>query len=91
MERLEYFNLFHSITSVDFKLITSKLKSKKFKKGESLLVTGGIQRELYFVKSGVQMSYVDIKSKTHVIAFTYSPNLCAIPESFLFQAPSKYF
>jgi CRP-like cAMP-binding protein len=91
MERLEYFNLFHSITRSELDLITSKLKPKKFKKGESIVVPDEIQRELYFVKSGVQMSYVDIKSKTHVIAFTYSPNLCAIPESFLFQAPSKYF
>ena len=27
----------------------------------------------------------------HVIAFTYHPNVCAIPESFAFQVPSKYF
>lgn len=52
---------------------------------------GQIQRELYFVKSGVQMSYFDANYKTHVIAFTYFPNLCAIPESFSFQTPSKYF
>ncbi len=37
------------------------------------------------------MSYFDAENKTHVIAFTYSPNLCAIPESFSFQTPSKYF
>jgi CRP-like cAMP-binding protein len=37
------------------------------------------------------MSYFDTNYKTHVIAFTYFPNLCAIPESFLFQKPSKYF
>jgi CRP-like cAMP-binding protein len=91
MERLEYFNLFHSTSKADLDMITSKLQPRKFKKGESLVVPGEIQKDLYFVKSGVQMSYVDIKSKTHVIAFTYSPHLCAIPESFLFQAPSKYF
>jgi CRP-like cAMP-binding protein len=37
------------------------------------------------------MSYFDSLNKTHVIAFTYYPNLCAIPESFSFQVPSKYF
>lgn len=37
------------------------------------------------------MSYFDTDHKTHVVAFTYYPNLCAIPESFSFQAPSKYY
>src|SRR5690606_22280269 len=59
--------------------------------GDFITSPGEIQRELYFVKSGVQMSYFDTSEKRHVIAFTYSPNLCAIPESFSFQQPSKYF
>lgn len=37
------------------------------------------------------MSYFETDDKTHVIAFTYPPNLCAIPESFQFQTPSKYY
>jgi CRP-like cAMP-binding protein len=37
------------------------------------------------------MSYFEAERKTHVIAFTYPPNLCAIPESFSFQSPSDYF
>ncbi|MDZ4846345.1 MAG: hypothetical protein SH857_12430 [Chitinophagales bacterium] len=37
------------------------------------------------------MSYFETDSKIHVIAFTYPPNLCAIPESFSFQLPSKYY
>lgn len=37
------------------------------------------------------MSYYETSDKTHVIAFTYPPNLCAIPESFQLQTPSKYF
>src|SRR5690606_8447223 len=39
----------------------------------------------------VQMSYFEAYDKTQVIAFTYPPNLCAIPESFQFQMPSKYY
>jgi len=91
MERHEYLKLFHDISRADYELLTNSLKTKKFKKGDFITVAGQTQKELYFVKSGVQMSFFDADNKTHVIAFTYSPNLCAIPESFSFQTPSKYF
>ncbi len=91
MERHEYFNLFHHISSEDYHLLTDNLKTRKFKKGDSITTPGQIQKELFFVKSGVQMSYFDTLDKSHVIAFTYFPNLCAIPESFSLQTPSKYF
>ena len=91
MERHEYFKQFYDISTADFALLTKKLKTKSFKKGDFIIVPGQTQRELYIVKSGVQMSFFDEGHKTHVIAFTYTPNLCAIPESFSFQIPSKYF
>ncbi|MBY0425449.1 MAG: Crp/Fnr family transcriptional regulator [Cytophagales bacterium] len=91
MERLEYFNLFHPIGANEHQLLSKKLKSKQFNKGDSIVVPGQIQKELYFVNKGVQMSYFDMDQKSHVIAFTYAPNLCAIPESFSQQIPSKYF
>ncbi|WP_028980199.1 Crp/Fnr family transcriptional regulator [Sporocytophaga myxococcoides] len=91
MQRLEYFKLFHNISLADYELLTQKIKTKIFRKGDLLTVPGLIQRELYFVKSGIQMSYFDTPNKSHVMAFTYPPNLCAIPDSFSFQIPSKYF
>lgn len=36
------------------------------------------------------MLNLDRNGKIHIIAFTYHPNLCAIPESFSEQKPSKY-
>lgn len=66
-------------------------KHKSFKKGEVLLAPGEVQKELYFVLEGVQMSYTDFGEKLYVIAFTYAPGLCAVPESFLFQAPSPCY
>lgn len=90
MERHTYFKLFHDISTADYALLTQCLKTKSCKKGELLIVPGQIQRELYFVKSGVQMSYTDTADKTLVMAFTYPPNLCAIPESFFSQLPSSY-
>lgn len=91
MTLFDYFNVFHPIVEADYQLLASNLKPRSFKKGDLLTVPGQVQKELYFVKSGVQMSYFDAEEKVHVIAFTYAPNPCAIPESFSFQAPSRYF
>ena len=91
MERYEYFTFFHDISIADYSLLTDKLTKKSFKKCDFIIVPRQVQKELYFVKSGIQMSYFDTDNKTHVIAFTYYPNLCAIPESFSFQSPSIYF
>ncbi len=91
MERFEYFKLFHDISTADYNLLNAKLKTKAFKKGDVITVPGKVQKELYFVQTGVQMSHFDFNDKTHVVAFTYFPNLCAIPESFSFQTPSKHF
>jgi len=91
MDRQTYFNLFHPLSTSDYHLLTEKLRTRYFKKGEFIIVPDQIQKELYFVKSGVQMSYFDTEHKSHVIAFTYPPNLCAIPESFSLQTPSQYF
>lgn len=91
MDRHAYFNQFHPVSTADYDRLNSRLKSCTFKKDAFITVPGQVQKALYFVKSGVQMSYFDAARKTHVVAFTYSPNLCAIPESFQFQQPSTYF
>ncbi|MCE2733512.1 MAG: Crp/Fnr family transcriptional regulator [Cyclobacteriaceae bacterium] len=91
MELQQYLTHFHTLSATDIQLLLTFLKPKAFKKGENIIQAGQIQRELYFVKKGVQMSYFEAESKTHVIAFTYPPNLCAIPESFSFQTPSRNF
>jgi len=90
MEQHNYLNQFHNIGREDYEMLIKNLKTRSFKKNEPITATGQIQRELYFVKSGVQMSYFEAEDKAHSIAFAYFPNLCAIPESFSFQAPSKY-
>lgn len=91
MERYEFFKQFHDISIEDYHLLTDCLKIRSFKKGEFITVPGQIQRELYFVKTGVQMSYFNTGDKIYTLTFTYFPNLCAIAESFSFQIPSKYF
>ncbi|UOB16146.1 Crp/Fnr family transcriptional regulator [Abyssalbus ytuae] len=91
MNRFDYFNLFHKIDRKEYNLIIKNLKKKNFNKGETIVVPGETQKNMYFVNSGVQMSFFESQKKTHVIAFTYPPDLCAIPESFTQQKPSKYF
>lgn len=91
MERFEYFKFFHNISLADYELLTQNLKTKILRKGDLLTAPGQIQKELYFVKNGVQMSYFEAPNKSHVIAFTYFPNLCAMPESFSLQMPSRYY
>src|SRR5690606_37034990 len=43
------------------------------------------------IQSGVQMSFFENEKKSHVVAFTYPPDICAVPESFSLQKPSPYF
>lgn len=90
-DRHTFLNSFHPITGEEFEAIESRLQTSNFKKGEHIITPGQIQRHLYFVQSGVQMCCFEKDAKMHVIAFTYPPNLCALPESFSQQKPSKYY
>ncbi|MDQ3015105.1 MAG: Crp/Fnr family transcriptional regulator, partial [Bacteroidota bacterium] len=88
---ISYFDLFHNVSISDVELLMSKLKPKTFRKGDLIIVPGQVQKDLFFIKSGVQMSYFETDRNIHVVAFTYPPNPCAIPESFSFQTPSTYY
>lgn len=91
MERLDYLRLFHPLAIGDYALLAENMKSKRFKKGDFITTPGQVQKDLYFIVSGVQMSYMEEDDKMHVIAFTYPPGISAIPESFSSQTPSKYY
>ncbi len=90
VERHRFLNSFHPISPQEFNAIQTRLYSKTFKRNEDLIRTGQVQKYLFFIRSGIQMCHVERNEKMHVIAFTYSPNLCAIPDSFSEQIPSKY-
>lgn len=90
-DRFQYLRLFHSISKEAFELMSDQLHTRTYPKGSHLVVPGEIQKELYFVRSGIQMSHFESDNKTHVMAFTYAPNLCAIPESFSLQKEAPYF
>ncbi|MCV9386018.1 Crp/Fnr family transcriptional regulator [Reichenbachiella ulvae] len=89
-DRHEFLNRFHPISQEEFNAIQEKIKSKTLKRNESLIRPGQVQKQLFLIRSGVQMCHYDQHDKKHVIAFTYPPNLCAIPDSFSEQVPSRY-
>ena len=91
MDLYQYFNLFHTISEQDFEQFCLHLKPREFSKGEYIIKEGQVQKELLFVRSGYQMSFFNHHGKAHVVAFTYPPGLCSIPDSFLLQKPSAYF
>lgn len=90
MDLLAFFNLFHPVSKDIFARLQQHLQSRSYGRNDIITREGQVQRELFFVKSGYQMSYLNHNGKVHVMAFTYPPNLCTIPDSFLMQRPSQY-
>lgn len=88
---LDFLRLFHPIQQADYELIQQHLTPKTYAKGEFIVMEGQVQRSLLFVEKGVQMSYFEGKKKQHVVAFTYAPGICAVPDSFMGQIPSRHF
>lgn len=83
-----------AIHPIDYELLVHYINHWKpcsFPKKTILTAEGSIQKDMYFVISGIQKSYYLHKGKEHVIAFTYPPSFSGIPESFITQTPSKYF
>ncbi|MEO7989273.1 MAG: cyclic nucleotide-binding domain-containing protein [Chryseolinea sp.] len=90
MDRYHFLSSIHPISKQEYDELLVNLHVKSFRKGEPIISSGQVQRQIYFIKRGVQMCHFDQGDKTHVIAFTYPPNLCALPDSFSEQKPSKY-
>lgn len=91
MELLDFFKTFYNLPQKDYDLFINEGRIKNCTKGELIVKPGQVQKEMLIVIEGVQMSYYESEAKEHVIAFTYSPGLCALPGSFSFQKPSSYY
>jgi CRP-like cAMP-binding protein len=90
MNRFTFLSSFHPINENELTALEKNMRTETFTKGTHLVVPGQVQKYLYFVKSGIQAVSFEREGKPFVIAFTYPPNLCALPESFSEQKPSKY-
>lgn len=80
-----------SIDDDILKIYTDSWVEQTFPKKTIITAEGETQKDIYFVLEGIQKSYFLNDGKEHVIAFTYSPSLSGIPESFFTQTPSKYY
>lgn len=86
----ELLSHFHPLRKESVERLISVCDSKSFRKNEIIVSPGEIQHELYFIKEGTQMSFLETPKKIHVIAFTYPPFPCALPDSFPNQNPTHY-
>lgn len=91
MNLFQLFKSFYNIDQEAYDLLISEFITKTFSKGSYLVKPGQIQRNFYFVNTGIQMSYFDTGDKQYVINFTYSPYPSTIPESFMLQKPATYY
>ncbi len=63
-----------------------------YKRKTLLTAAGEVEKHLYFVMEGVQRAFfVDDHHPESTIVFTYPFSFSGIADSFLTQAPSKYF
>ncbi|MFN0204616.1 MAG: Crp/Fnr family transcriptional regulator [Bacteroidia bacterium] len=90
MPYLKYFQTFSPVEEGVIADFLAEGRVVAYKKGEMITQEGQVQRDLLLVKDGVQMSFFNHEGAIQVMAFTYSPSVSGIPESFLFQTPSKY-
>lgn len=91
LDRYEFIKSIHDIGEEEYRLFTKEFKTKEFKKGEHIVKPGQIEKQIFFIRSGVQMYYFESYEKINIIGFSYPPFFCAIPESFFFQKPAKYY
>ncbi len=76
--------------STDFPaILLQAARRKEFLKGKVLVHPGEVQQELYVVERGVQMSVYEEQGRPVVLAFTYPPGFCALPDSFSVQQPAS--
>ncbi len=91
MKLQEYLSSIHSLTNEEFELLTENFQLKVFKRGEHVVTPGQIEKDIFFVNAGVLSYSFYSENKNNIMGFAYPPSICAIPESFFFQRPSKYY
>lgn len=81
---------FHDVPDAVYDLVLDELQPVHCRRGELLVPEGSVERDLYFVYSGLQIAYFNNDGQEHVVTFSYPMSLAGIPDSFLLQQPSEY-
>ncbi|WP_304545525.1 Crp/Fnr family transcriptional regulator [Sulfurimonas microaerophilic] len=95
----EFIQRYISVNILEWKIFTSKLSIKKFKKNETILYQGDVCKELYFINSGLVRAYIldeNGKDFTWTIFFndqnSHVTNLFVVDyQSFLEQKPATIY
>lgn len=95
----EFIQRYISVNILEWKIFTSKLSIKKFKKNETILYQGDVCKELYFINSGLVRAYIldeNGKDFTWTIYFndqnSHVTNLFVVDyQSFLEQKPATIY
>lgn len=80
----------HSISAEEIQQLQQVSFRKTYARKEIIIQHGEVQRDLIFVRSGIQINYVETERKLAVGAFYYAPTLCFVPSSFYQQVPSPF-
>ncbi|MFT7482187.1 MAG: CRP-like cAMP-binding protein [Oceanospirillaceae bacterium] len=80
----------HPISDEEIKQLQKVSFRKSYNKKEVIVQQGKTQMDLLFVRSGIQINFVETERKLAVGTFYYAPSLCFIPNSFYQQVPSPF-
>ncbi len=70
--------------------LSTRLKSKTFKKGQLINKQGQICRKLYFINKGLVKHYYHHKNRTFIIRFFSENNVFTVLDSFIRQTPAEF-
>jgi len=81
----------HHIDDESWEIFSQIWVPVRYKRKEIITVAGEVERQLYWVTSGVQRGFHLHGEKEATIVFTYPYSFSGIIDSFLNQTPSKYY
>ncbi len=87
---INYCNKISPLSAEAIKELTSRIKSKTFKKGEIINKEGQICRNLYFINKGLVKHYYTHKGRIFIIRFFSEKNVFTVLDSFIQQAPAVF-
>lgn len=85
----ERMNVYASFSDEEWGTISKGFELIKFKRKEIITRQGKVEKYLYFVLDGIQRSYYHHHDKEYTLQFTYKGSFSGIPDSLIWQQPSK--
>jgi CRP-like cAMP-binding protein len=87
---LQFCNQFSPLDETAMDDLFKNLKTKVFQKGDYLLKTGTVCRNLFFINEGLVKTFFTKDDKEFIMRFFWENQLFTAFESYLSKSPSKY-